>query len=812
MLTSLLLPGLLRADGCFVAPPFVWNKHKDINEPTQKAILVYEAGREDLILQVKYDGPVEQFGWLVPVPGLPTVQKGSMESFYALSRYTQENWEPRLYPDGNGQGIEDNATPALSAGAPSPEPVKVVEINTVGAYEVAVLSAREPGSLEKWLAANGFAFPQDKAEVIDSYVKQHWYFVAVKIDLRQAGGFRLAGAPRQARKIAAANVTEKLAEGELQPLQVSFDTERCVFPLKISSVNGTPSEVQVYVLSPQPLVERRMFEKKFPELKRLALQENTNRVRSRLESQALRRAMMLRFNPARGLMPLPPMETNLPMNVILRRGVPADQLLHYGAVTEKDVPDARLPRFPGKTWWLTKQTWTFQPDEMEDLFFDPAADVFGEDLGDELGYYVAQNLTRLGANAVPVLLPALQSTNPMVRIHAASAFDENDVGQPLAQDARVIEYLPILFNDPEPEVRADAAEAAGEAWSPEFARPLIHLLRDGDEGVQSAAVFALERNPGGPEQVSALLALLKDDNLKVRANALEILSRSGEAIPRADVLPLLGVPDIRVLGLAVQDLERDGVSNDDLLPLLHSPYMPARLLWLRVMRAYNDRTVMENIIALLRDPEPAVRGQAWELLQFLTGQTLPEDQPDQWAQWWTANKLPALIDEYNKILAENPADGESYRIRGCYNYDAHDFTKALADFRQSIRLGCDTPEYSHYRVWLARARTGEAEAATGELAAYLQTRATGKPNDWPAKVGQFLAGQLAEGAFLNAATNPDPQTDREQHCEAWFYAGSKRLIAGDKTTAAADFQKCLDTGVKNFEEYESAGAELKLLK
>jgi hypothetical protein len=59
------------ADGCFVAPPFVWDKHKDINEPTQKAILVYDAGREDVILQVKYGGPVEQFGWLVPVPSPP---------------------------------------------------------------------------------------------------------------------------------------------------------------------------------------------------------------------------------------------------------------------------------------------------------------------------------------------------------------------------------------------------------------------------------------------------------------------------------------------------------------------------------------------------------------------------------------------------------------------------------------------------------------------------------------------------------------------------------------------------------------------
>src|SRR5690348_2872513 len=70
------------ADGCFVAPKFVWDKHKDINEPTQKAIVAYNAGHEDLILQVKYDGPVEEFGWLIPVPNLPTVKQASMECFY----------------------------------------------------------------------------------------------------------------------------------------------------------------------------------------------------------------------------------------------------------------------------------------------------------------------------------------------------------------------------------------------------------------------------------------------------------------------------------------------------------------------------------------------------------------------------------------------------------------------------------------------------------------------------------------------------------------------------------------------------------
>ena len=54
-----------------------------------KAIIVHDAGREDLLLQAKYEGPLEEFGWLIPVPVLPTVEKGSMEAFYELSQLTQ---------------------------------------------------------------------------------------------------------------------------------------------------------------------------------------------------------------------------------------------------------------------------------------------------------------------------------------------------------------------------------------------------------------------------------------------------------------------------------------------------------------------------------------------------------------------------------------------------------------------------------------------------------------------------------------------------------------------------------------------------
>src|SRR6266436_8263181 len=85
------------ADGCFV---FRWNKEKDINEPTQKAIIFHDQNREDLILQVKYEGPAEDFGWLIPVPGQPEVRQGSMHPFYELSRLTQKSFREDLMNRG----------------------------------------------------------------------------------------------------------------------------------------------------------------------------------------------------------------------------------------------------------------------------------------------------------------------------------------------------------------------------------------------------------------------------------------------------------------------------------------------------------------------------------------------------------------------------------------------------------------------------------------------------------------------------------------------------------------------------------------
>ena len=55
----------VRADGCIASRI----DQADIREPEQKAFIVFDEGVENLVLSVTYEGAVDDFVWLVPVPG-----------------------------------------------------------------------------------------------------------------------------------------------------------------------------------------------------------------------------------------------------------------------------------------------------------------------------------------------------------------------------------------------------------------------------------------------------------------------------------------------------------------------------------------------------------------------------------------------------------------------------------------------------------------------------------------------------------------------------------------------------------------------
>jgi hypothetical protein len=796
---ALLAPVNTRADGMFVAPKFVWDKHKDINEPTQKAILVYDAGREDLILQVKYEGAVDEFGWLIPVPGLPTVEEGSMKCFYELSKFTQQRLEPRwgmlsLSAGGHGKGdAKENPEP----------PVKVIEIKTIGAYKIAVLSTRDTGALQKWLAENQFYLPTSKAGVLDSYVQQKWYFVAVRINLASEG-----------RKTPA--TSEKLASGELNPLQISFASERCVFPLKISSVNGKPSEIQVYVLSPEPLLERAMLEKQLPGIYSNDLaraQENAAR-QERMQVRMRNMRMGIRGETESVNAPLSPEALRQFQRMSETPVADPQNLPPYTKVAKADLPDTsrRIPRLADKSWWLTKQTWTFQPQEMRDLNFEPALDVFANLLGTKYGYFAVEGLARCETDAIPTFLAAVQNTNPAVRVTAASFFSRP---YGTLSDPRITEASVSWLKDSQPEVRLAGLTVLTDYghWDPQRAETLVAALRDKDASVRRQAIFALPRFRADMERfVPEFRTMLNDSDPAIQSAGLEILQRLGRAIPREALLRLFNSSDSETLGWVNQQLMRqdEKISDEDAMGLLENPEPMGRQLGLRILARNPEKQSVELALPLLRDPDEIVRLQAAQTLRALTRQTFSEDQAGEWAKWWTQNKGHFVAQTFPERSRGLP-DGQAYHERGCQYYNTRTFAESLGDFRKSCQLGSEAQDYSYYRIWIIRARAGEEAAATKELASYLKDRKPHHSPDWPLQIGRFLNGQITEAELLNAAVNTNSKTNREQHCEAYFYAGSKRLAENDTAGAADLFKKCLGTAVRDFEEYESAQAELKAL-
>jgi hypothetical protein len=810
LLVLVLLTGLgsltkVEADGMFVAPKFVWDKHKDINEPTQKAIIVYDAGREDLILQVKYEGPVSEFGWLVPVPNLPTVQKGSMKCFYELSQYTQRHFET-AWQHNQTKSMSLGVAGIDSAGKSEP-PVKVIEIKTVGAYEIAVLATKDTDALEKWLEANHFSFPTNATAVIDSYVQRQSYFVAAKVNLEQ-GALGLVSSAL------------KLPAGELNPLQISFASEHCVYPLKISSANGTPSEIQVYVLSPEPLLEKTMLEKKLPLIYSNDLARAKRSAEQMEQMQMRQREMQMRFlggnAPANPRLVNPSLSAEAQKMMQKRSETPVanpDDLPPYAKVTKADLPETSkwISRLADKSWWLTKQTWTFKPEEMRDLEFEPALSVFGDWLGTKYGYFAVEGLARFQADAVPALLAAFQNTNPAVRVNAASIFTRH-YGS--ISDPRLTHVAVAWLKDSEPEVKMAGIETLTEYsnWNPTNAELLVPMLRDPDRGVRHELAFALPRfrNDLG-KYIPVFYEMLKDKDLNIRVSAVEMLERLSVPIPVEDLLPLFNVHDDLSLGLVGQALYREDVSNDEVIPLLQNPEPLVRLVALRILYENANKQSVELALPLLKDPDELVRLKAAQTLRRLTAQNFSEDQADEWGNWWKTNKSQFVPVPDTQAVQAVPQNGGVYHDRGCFYYNAYQFTNALADFRKSCELGSNSQDYSYYRIWLIRARWGEKDAATQELATYLKHRNAETSNDWPLKVGHFLTGQLSKADFLKAAADTNAKTDQEQHCEAYFYAGMKHLIESDKTTAADYFKKCLATNVKYFEEYQSAEAELRRL-
>jgi len=215
-----------RADGGFLGSSLApW-------EPAQAACILWDedAGRQDLILQVAYDfeGPPEEFAWIVPVPAEPTLSVVDASTFPDLYELTR--------PRRRERSVECLTRTDVMYAEPGNDEVEVVSEMTVGIYEALVVSATDAGALRDSLDAWGFVHAANEASLdaaLEFYVAKEWFFVAMRTD-------SVPGDPAE----------WGWNHGSLDPIRLAFDASEPVYPMRISQLSTIErSRVDLFIVA-----------------------------------------------------------------------------------------------------------------------------------------------------------------------------------------------------------------------------------------------------------------------------------------------------------------------------------------------------------------------------------------------------------------------------------------------------------------------------------------------------------------------------------------------------------------------------------
>jgi len=221
------------ADACgCLAPP---SPAEPIVQAGERILFAVQNGVVTAHIQVQYAGDAKDFGWLLPLPSVPTLTVGTDELFNQLAIAT----DPSYVVKQNFTGEGCPPPPLFSCGCYAPVALiertqgntqdagsnsALVTRSSVGPYDYAVLRADDQAEMLQWLADNRFYVPTGTDSAVGPYIRPGSYFLALKLK---------AGA----------------STGDITPVVVKYPSSLPMIPIILTRVGAQPNMgVLVYLL------------------------------------------------------------------------------------------------------------------------------------------------------------------------------------------------------------------------------------------------------------------------------------------------------------------------------------------------------------------------------------------------------------------------------------------------------------------------------------------------------------------------------------------------------------------------------------
>ncbi len=213
---------------CNVAQPVVQNAER----------IVFDVDRDEGLVeahvQISYEGPSEEFAWVVPVATEPDLFLSSQALFDTLAVQTAPQFRLDVIEEGdcrsgNGGfiGVRGGSEDFLAPESPQADSggVVVVAQAKVGPYETLTLQANSSTELLEFLQRNAYDLPDDLDPVLRPYVADGAYFVALRLSKNNDAG-------------------------DIAPLGMRYAGEKASIPIQLTSIAAADDlRLEVYVFS-----------------------------------------------------------------------------------------------------------------------------------------------------------------------------------------------------------------------------------------------------------------------------------------------------------------------------------------------------------------------------------------------------------------------------------------------------------------------------------------------------------------------------------------------------------------------------------
>lgn len=208
--------------------------------------------------------------------------------------------------------------------------------------------------------------------------------------------------------------------------------------------------------------------------------------------------------------------------------------------------------------------------------------------------------------------------------------------------------------------------------------------------------------------------------------------------------------------------------------------------WDEIERGYFGRAVAQFSAAISWNPAyvDAYFGRAWAKEK--------------------AGLMKEALNDYSKTIDLRPDHYHAFFARGVLRHHLADFSNSARDFDVSFkRSSGEMRIYSALWRYVARRRAG------GDAVSELENDITAIDMEtWPGVIAAFYLGLATEADVLSHIRVRQAEEKPGLRCVAFFFIGMFRLMDGDTDLAKEAFNSALETGAKDFRQYEAARLEL----